>query len=187
MGNNQITVFQLFGKIDPQAVHRLVEQMHPLLKGDDVERESFQPVLCITSPGGHIESSLQIYSFLTQIPGLVTIACGLVESAAPIIYLAGSKRLATPKSMFFFHEWETNMSAGMSGLLNACKNTLSREKLGLSILCENSKVPLKTARRWFRKGHTMSAEEAKKWGIVHEIIDKPYVLGKNVMAYGNPF
>lgn len=58
------------------------------------------------SNGGGIDEGFTTYSFLRALPLELTMhAIGAVESIANLVFLAGSKRLASPYSHFMFHSF----------------------------------------------------------------------------------
>jgi hypothetical protein len=88
----------LLGKIDDVFAERFydwIEESHFKLGGF--------PELCISSRGGDPGLMIGMYDQIIQ-RDIPTVALGIVESAAAVLFLAGHTRAMYPNSMLIFHE-----------------------------------------------------------------------------------
>jgi ATP-dependent Clp protease protease subunit len=171
-------VFHLFGAVGKNGdggtngnitLESITHGMRQLLEGDEERRKLFNPVLLINSRGGSVEEALSIYAYLAHLPiEITTVAIGLIESAATYIYLAGKKRLATPHSIFLFHESVTNIRCGTEDLIAQARAERKKHAMEIDIIAQVTGKHEQAA-RWLRGVHSLTAQEAKAAGIVHEI------------------
>lgn len=130
----------------------------------------------ISSGGGDMDSAISLYDYLKAFPSTVeTIGFGRVESAAVLIFLAGSKRSAVKDCRFLLHEGlytvgqPTNTLQMHQETLNLFKTLLDRmtEIVAKETGHEKAKIA-----KILRKGRTLTAVEAKDLGLVQKIIDE---------------
>jgi ATP-dependent Clp protease protease subunit len=73
--------------------------------------------ILFSSDGGSIDDGFALYSFLRSLPLNLTVHnVGLVGSIANAVFLAGKVRLASPSSIFFFHDLQWRYRAGLKNL-----------------------------------------------------------------------
>lgn len=145
------------------------------------ERKDDQPLwdtveLSLACGGGSIMAGLALYNALRGMPfDLHTHNIASVDSAALLIFLAGSKRFATPISSFHFHEVAWSFAAKDDLPLTVISDAQRWLKLHQSIMAEAvSKVTSldkDAVLDMMDRGATLNAEEAKRCGMVHEIRD----------------
>lgn len=131
--------------------------------------------LYINSPGGSVYDGLAIYDTLQYIkPDVQTIGIGLQASMGAFLLSSGTKgkRFALPSSRIMIHQ----PSSGTQGKISDQEITL-REGLFLKerlnkILARNTGQRLSKIEKDVDRDFWMSAEEAKDYGIVDEIIEK---------------
>lgn len=183
----RLALFKIFGRIQEGCLlNVLSDSMVKVLEGDDKERGNLQPVLLIASRGGNLEEALMIYNFLRQVPQpLITIGLGFVESAATIVYLAGTKRYATPETVFMFHEGTHSIhNVPPSELNEMVKQCELNKEYVCKILAKSTGIPYKRARRWIQKRKVLKAEDALKEGVVHQILESSLFEGADVNVDG---
>lgn len=130
--------------------------------------------LYINSPGGSVPATLAIYDTMHHIKRDVqTICVGMAASGAALILAAGAKgkRLALPNSEILIHQV---MAGGIEGQASeiaiSAKHILSLKDRLNQILAKHtnqslSKITMDTDRDYY-----MTAQEAKDYGIIDEII-----------------
>lgn len=148
----------------------------------------------VNSPGG----SFEFFSILgpaLQRRGIVTLS-GNVRSAAVILALLGRRRYALPDATFFFHEVRTLVRR--SGAITVCdleevleyQDRMSGEMREgfkewlhqmhqaqnwfLHFLSQATGIPQSTFRNLMRSEATLTAQEARRYQIVHEILPKTH-------------
>lgn len=129
--------------------------------------------LYINSPGGDINAMFAIYDTMQFIrPDVATICYGQAASAAAILLAAGTagKRLALPNSRILLHQPYTGAQGQVSDLEIAAKE-IDRLKLALEqILANHTNQPIEKIATDTDRDFVMTAEEAKEYGIVDEIL-----------------
>jgi ATP-dependent Clp protease, protease subunit len=129
----------------------------------------------INSPGGEISALYAIYDTMNYIkPDISTIAMGTCASAASFILAAGTKgkRFALPNCEVMIHE----LSGGNGGKFNDMKNTFEHtiklyEKMAKHYV-EFTGQKLSKVKRDMERDYFMSAEEAKEYGLIDEVLYK---------------
>src|SRR5262249_11887886 len=96
--------------IDRLATMRLMSAV-----GLAIEKGAQSITLCISSNGGAPDQAFYVHELLKASPvPITTHNVGIVQSAAMIIFLAGSRRFAVPLSTFLMHKTVHNPPAGAS-------------------------------------------------------------------------
>ena len=155
--------------IDEQVANLIVAQLlflDSVAQGQDIN-------LYINSPGGEVYAMLAIYDTMQYVKSNVATTCvGMAMSAGAVLLASGSpgKRFALPNSRIMIHQG----SAGTRGAPVDMEIQL-REVLGLTkrmaeILAFHTKQPIETVQKDIDRDFFMSADDAKKYGIVDEIL-----------------
>lgn len=127
----------------------------------------------INSPGGVVTSALAIYDTMQYVkPDIQTICVGLAASAASLLLAAGTKgkRMILPNGEVMIHQVMGGARGQATDIDIHAKQILKTKKKLNEIMAKHtgqkvSKVEEDTERDYF-----MSAQEAKKYGIVDKII-----------------
>lgn len=131
--------------------------------------------LYINSPGGTVYDGLAIYDTIQYIkPDVMTIGIGLQASMGSFLLSSGTKgkRVALPNSRIMIHQ----PSSGTQGKITDQEITL-REGMFLKnrlneILAKNTGQKLAKIEKDMDRDFWMSADEAKAYGIIDEVIEK---------------
>lgn len=131
--------------------------------------------LYINSPGGTVYDGLAIYDTIQYIkPDVMTIGIGLQASMGSFLLSSGTKgkRFALPNSRIMIHQ----PSSGTQGKISDQEITL-REGIYLKqrlneILAKNTGQKLAKIEKDMDRDFWMSAEEAVKYGLIDEVIEK---------------
>ena len=156
--------------IDDQVANLIMAQML-FLESEDPERDIR---LYINSPGGDIYALLSIYDTMQYVRNDVsTTVMGMAASAAAVILASGTKgkRFALPNSRVLIHQ-----PRGQAGGQAADIEIWAREVLGLrerldERLALHTGQPIETIKKDTDRDFIMSAEAAKEYGMVDEVID----------------
>jgi len=143
------------------------------LQAEDPEKDIS---LYINSPGGSITAGLAIYDTIQFIkPDVVTICIGQAASMAALLLAAGAagKRYALPNCRILIHQ---PFMSGLSGQatdidIHARQIIKTRETLN-KILAEHTGQELEKVARDTERDFYMSAQEAKEYGLIDEIISR---------------
>ena len=142
------------------------------LEGQDNEKDIS---LYINSPGGSITAGMAIYDTMQYIKcDVSTICIGMAASMGAFLLSSGAKgkRIALPNSEIMIHQ--PLISGGLSGQCTDIKIASDhlvrvRKKMN-EILAENTGKPLEVIQQDTERDNFMSAEEAKEYGLIDEVI-----------------
>lgn len=139
----------------------------------DAEDPGKDIYLYINSPGGSVTSGMAIYDTMQYIKSDVcTICIGMAASMGAFLLAAGKKgkRYALPNSTIMIHQPLGGVKGQASDIkihteyLLKIKETLNR------ILSENTGKPLEQVEKDTDRDNFLSAEEAKKYGLIDEVM-----------------
>lgn len=128
----------------------------------------------INTPGGSVTSGLAIYDTMQFIkPEVNTYCVGQATSMGALLLAAGTagKRFALPHSRIMIHQpWGGAQGAASDISIQAQEILRLRGKLE-EILAKHTKQPLEKIKKDSDRDYFMSAEEAKAYGIVDEVVE----------------
>ena len=159
----------LAGVITDSAANSIIAQMLFLAFKDP--QKDIQ--LYINTPGGSVTAGLAIYDTIQYVKCPISTVCvGLAGSMGAILLAAGKKgkRFALPNSQILLHQ----VAGGVTGEaveieITAKQIVKIKEKLN-KILAKHTAQPLEKVERDTDRDFYLSAEEAKEYGIVDEVI-----------------
>ena len=161
----------IFGDINDRLARDICSRL--LLLAD---RDSDRPIdIFINSPGGHVESGDTIHDmvrFIRTDVNINMIGTGWVASAGAHIFLAGAKdrRFCLPNTRFLLHQPAGGAGGSAADIEIEAREILKmRDRLN-KVLAEQTGQPLERIEDDTRRNFWLSAEEAKKYGIVGKII-----------------
>ncbi|MCU0309572.1 MAG: ATP-dependent Clp protease proteolytic subunit [Acidimicrobiales bacterium] len=127
----------------------------------------------INSPGGDITALFAIYDTMTFVkPDIATICFGQAASAAAVLLAAGTKgkRLALPHARVLIHQPYAGAQGQATDIELAAKEILRMRSLLEEILAAHTGQTEEKVHRDTDRDFVMSAEEAKEYGIIDEVI-----------------
>ena len=130
--------------------------------------------LYINSPGGDINALFAIYDTMQYIkPDITTICFGQAASAAAVLLAAGSsgKRLALPHSRILIHQPYAGAEGQVSDIELASQEIQRLKSQLEEILARHTGQEAEKIREDTDRDFVMTAEEAKEYGIIDEVID----------------
>ena len=129
--------------------------------------------LYINSPGGSVSAGMAIYDTMQFIkPDVRTICVGMAASMGSVILAAGAKgkRFALPNSDIMIHQVSGGFQGQASDIERSAKYVLRlKEKLN-GILAHHTGQSIQKIEKDSDRDNFMTAAEAKKYGLVDEII-----------------
>lgn len=165
-------IIMLGTAIDDNVANAVVAQLL-FLAAEDSEKDIS---LYINSPGGSITAGMAIYDTMQFIkPKVSTICIGMAASMGSFLLMAGEigKRYALPNSEIMIHQPSGGMQGQASDMeIHAKRILYIREKLN-HIYAERTGQPYEVIARDTDRDNFMSAEEAKKYGLIDEIMTAP--------------
>ena len=149
----------------------------------------------VDSPGGTFDF-FSVLAPAIERQGIITLS-GNVRSAAILLYLLGNTRQAFPDSSFFFHEvramvgprggitvadleeveeYEKEMSGRQrEGYQEWCRSMQAAQNWFLIFVSQRTGVPIPTFLSLMRSEATLSANEAIRYGIAHEVVPEDFL------------
>lgn len=131
--------------------------------------------LYINSPGGSITAGMAIYDTMQYIkPDVSTLCVGMAASMGAFLLLSGAKgkRFALPNSEIMIHQPLGGMKGQASDIkIHADRIIKIRDTLN-NIISEKTGQPLAKVERDTDRDNFMTAEEAKAYGIIDDILSK---------------
>ena len=129
--------------------------------------------LYINSPGGMVTAGMAIYDTMQYIKcDVSTICIGLAASMGAFLLAGGTKgkRFALPNSEIMIHQPSGGAKGQATEIQIAADHILkTRQKLN-QILAENTGQPLEVINADTERDNFMTAEEAKAYGLIDEVI-----------------
>lgn len=157
--------------IDDHVANLVMAQMLHL-EAEDPEKDI---QLYINSPGGAVTSALAIYDTMQFIRCPVSTICiGQAASAAAVLLLAGEKgkRFALPNSRVLLHQPSGGVSGTSTDVEIHAKEMVRMRKLLNEIISKHTGQPLERVEKDTERDFILTADEAKEYGIVDEVIYK---------------
>jgi len=131
--------------------------------------------LYINSPGGSVSDGMAIYDTLNFMQcDVVTYCIGMAASMSTVLLAAGTrgKRYALPNSRVMIHQPSGGAGGQTSDISIAAKEILRWRSTINTVLSEHSGKPVEQIEKDSDRDYYMSADEAKEYGLVDEVISK---------------
>jgi ATP-dependent Clp protease protease subunit len=159
------------GPIDDTMANLVVAQLI-YLESEDPDKDIS---VYINSPGGVIYSGLAIYDAMQYVkPEVSTICVGFAASMAALLLSAGAKgkRYALPNSRVMIHQPLGGAEGQAADIEIQAREILRLREVTNGIIARHTGKAIEQVAQDVDRNYWMSAEEAKAYGIVDEIIDK---------------
>ncbi len=157
------------GPIDDSVANLVIAQFL-FLEAEDPEKDIH---LYINSPGGVVTAGMAIYDTMQYIkPDVSTICLGQAASMGSFLLAAGApgKRFALPYSRIMIHQPLGGVQGQATDIDIHAKEILRMKDTLNRLLAEHTKQPLEQITRDTERDFFMSAEEAKNYGLIDEVI-----------------
>ncbi|MFO7535445.1 MAG: ATP-dependent Clp endopeptidase proteolytic subunit ClpP [Kiritimatiellia bacterium] len=155
--------------IDDDVSNLIIAQML-FLQSEDAEKDIS---LYVNSPGGSVTAGLAIYDTIQFLKCDVATYCvGQAASMGALLLAAGAagKRFALPNARIMIHQpWGGAQGQASDVSIQAREILRLRERLN-AILASHTGKPVETIEKDTDRDNFMSADEAKKYGIVDEVV-----------------
>lgn len=156
--------------IDDTIANLVVAQLL-FLEAEDPDRDIS---LYINSPGGSITAGMAIYDTMQFIrPDVTTICVGQAASMGALLLTAGApgKRFALPNSRILIHQPSIGGISGQATDIRIHAEEIMRMRaLTSQILAKHSGQPIENIDRDVERDRIMSAEQAKEYGLIDQVI-----------------
>jgi ATP-dependent Clp protease protease subunit len=160
--------------IDDNVANLIIAQIL-FLQSEDPDKDIN---IYINTPGGTVTSGLAIYDTMQFVkPDICTYCVGQASSMGALLLAAGTKgkRYALPHARIMIHQpWGGVQGAAEDIHIQANEILRLRDKIN-ELLAKHTGQPIEKIRKDTDRDYFMSAEEAKEYGIIDEVI---YPKGK---------
>jgi ATP-dependent Clp protease protease subunit len=129
----------------------------------------------INSPGGVVSSGLAIYDTMQYIRSPVSTVCiGQAASMGSLLLASGAhgKRFALPNARVMVHQPSGGAQGQATDIEIQAREILTLRKRLNEIYVKHTGQPLEAIERKLERDTYMSAEEARDFGIVDEVVDR---------------
>ncbi len=161
----------LGGPIDDNVANIIIAQLL-FLESEDNKKDI---TLYVNSPGGSVSSTLAIMDTMSHIkPDVSTVCVGIAASGGAWVLSAGAKgkRYALPNSEVMIHQPLGGTEGQASDIAITAEHILKTKRNLTKIMAENTGRKEAQIEKDLDRDFYMSADEAKKYGIIDEIINK---------------
>ncbi len=155
--------------IDDDSANIIIAQLL-FLESEDPKKDI---KLYVHSPGGSVSAAMAIYDTMNHIkPDVSTICIGIAASAAAIILSSGTKgkRFALPNAEVMIHQVMGGAEGQASDIAITAKHILRTKESLNKILSKNTGRPVAEVEKDSDRDNYMSADEAKKYGLIDEVL-----------------
>lgn len=159
----------LGGAIDDDVANLIIAQLLHL-EGEDPDKDI---MLYVNSPGGDLIASLAIYDTMQYVrPDIATICVGLAASGGALVLGGGAKakRSSLPFSRIMIHQPWGGAQGTTSDIEIQAKEFLQMRTQMNQILSRHTGQPLERIERDTDRNFWMSADAAKEYGIIDDVI-----------------
>lgn len=127
----------------------------------------------INSPGGSVTAGMAIYDTIQFVrPDVSTIAVGVSASMGALLLASGAKgkRFVLPNARVMIHQPHGGMEGTAKDIEITAEEMLKTRRLMEKLLAKHTGQPLKNIERDTERDKWLNAEEAKKYGLVDDVI-----------------
>jgi ATP-dependent Clp protease protease subunit len=131
-------------------------------------------ILYINSPGGSVYDAMAIYDTMQFVKSdIQTVGIGVQASAAAFLLSSGTKgkRLLLPHATVMIHQPSSGTRGKVTDQEIDLREALRVKRMMEEIMSKNTGQPLKKVHEDMERDFWMTAEDAKKYGLVDKIID----------------
>src|SRR5829696_8474618 len=135
--------------------------------------------LYLNSPGGVVYSGLAIYDTIQMIkPDVATFTMGMSASMAAVLLAGGAKgkRFALPNARVMIHQGSAGFRGAVPDIEVVARETLSLTTKLTEILAQHTGQAFEKVKHDTERDYYMTAEEAKEYGLVDEVLEPSKVL-----------
>jgi ATP-dependent Clp protease protease subunit len=161
----------LTGQVEDYMASLIVAQLL-FLEAENPEKEIY---MYINSPGGVVTSGLSIYDTMQYIkPKVATLVVGQAASMGSLLLTAGEPgmRFSLPNSRIMIHQPSGGARGQATDIEIHAREILNLRKRLNEIYVKHTGQKLASIEKAMERDNFMSPEEAKKFGLIDEIVSK---------------
>ncbi len=141
------------------------------LESEDPDKDI---MIYINSPGGSVTAGMGIYDTMQYIrPDVTTMCVGMAASMGQLLLTGGAagKRIALPHSKILMHQpWAGGLQGQTTDILIHAKDMEKTRETLFKIIAKHSGQPFEKVMEDAERDNIMNVEEAKKYGLIDEIL-----------------
>ncbi len=167
--NNADIKISFTGGVNEENVRAFINEIKNLI---DKNPDSTALTVYISSPGGNVDIAVELFHFLKLLDCTIrTVNISCVNSAAIIIFAAGTERICLPCSSFYVHSITKNLNGNFTAddLLREAREMAANTDKVATILASISSKHKSYWKRLMRKGCLLTPQKAKELGLVNDI------------------
>jgi ATP-dependent Clp protease, protease subunit len=148
------------------------------LQAEDAKKDIF---FYINSPGGTLYDALAIYDTMQYITNdIQTVGIGVQASAAAFLLSSGTKgkRYALPNATIMIHQPSSGTTGKVTDMEIDLKEGLRLKQRLTEIMAANTGQKAEKVKDDMERDYWMDAREAKKYGVIDDVITSPPKLQK---------
>ena len=157
------------GEVNDEMANAICAQLL-FLQSQDAKKEIS---VYVNSPGGSVTAGLAIYDTMQFVKCPIATYCiGQAASMGAVLLTAGAKgrRFALPNARIMIHQPWGGAEGKASDIEITAKEILRLKEILNGILAKHSGQKMADVVKDTDRDHFMSAEEAKKWGLIDEVL-----------------
>jgi ATP-dependent Clp protease protease subunit len=157
--------------VDSDLANLIVAQLL-FLEAEDAEKDIY---LYINSPGGSVTAGMGIFDTMNQVrPDVCTICVGLAASMGAFLLSAGAKgkRMSLPHSRIMIHQPLGGAQGQATDIEIQAREILYHKRRLNEFLAQHTGQPIERIEVDTERDFFMSAEEAKEYGLIDQVIDR---------------
>ncbi len=158
--------------VNPHTANLIVAQLL-FLDNDSSTKDIF---LYINSPGGIVYDALAIYDTMKYVKSdIQTVGIGVQASAAAFLLSSGTKgkRFMLPNASVMIHQPSSGTRGKVTDMEIDLKESLRIKHRLNEIMAKNTGQSVKRIQEDMERDYWMTADEAKKYGLVDDVISTP--------------
>ena len=161
----------LGGEVNDDVANLIIAQLL-FLESESIEKEIH---FYVNSPGGSVTAGLAIYDVMQYIkPDVCTYCLGFAASMGALLLSAGApkKRFSMPHSRIMIHQPIGGFRGQATDVDIQAREILTLRKKLNDILVKHTGQAYKKIETDTERDYYMSAEEAKKYGLIDQVVEK---------------
>lgn len=158
--------------VNPHTANLIVAQLL-FLQAEDAKKDIY---FYINSPGGAVYDGMAIYDTMQYVTNDVqTVGIGMQASMGSFLLSSGTKgkRFLLPNSTVMMHQPSSGTQGKLTDQENDLREALRLKKLMEEVMAKNTGKTVEQIHKDWERDKWLSAQEAKAYGIVDEIITSP--------------
>jgi len=182
MSANETVYIKFFASVNGNSANALMDSID-----QQIAKDKKKIILLISTTGGSVFHGISLYNYLKGIPiEIETHNFGSVNSIGNVIFLAGTKRFSVPDARFLMHPVSMKVHQNRSLEEKQLDERLKKLKIDnhniAKIIGKESSKTTDEVLSAMQDRTTLSPEEAKEYGLVHEIKSDLYPKGATLIS-----